>query len=88
MREVVEGLKPLPNLNDMACSSSHFQVMQVECAGSIANGRDGSRLQRGFPSRNIQPSRSIPTPNRPHVSPYNHNHLHWSPKPDIGQPSD
>ncbi|GLU01931.1 hypothetical protein SLE2022_192100 [Rubroshorea leprosula] len=88
MREVVEALKPLPNLNDMACSSSHFWVMEVERAGSIANARNGGRLQGGFPCRNIQPSRSIPTPNGPHVSPYNHNHLHWSPKPGVGQPSD
>ncbi|GKV08699.1 hypothetical protein SLEP1_g20297 [Rubroshorea leprosula] len=27
MSEVVEALKPLPNLNDMACSSFHFQAM-------------------------------------------------------------
>ncbi|GKV08695.1 hypothetical protein SLEP1_g20293 [Rubroshorea leprosula] len=88
MSEVVEALKPLPNLNDVACSSSHFQVMPAECAGSVANARNGGRLQGGFPSSNGQPSRSIPTPNGPHVSPYNLNHLHRSPKPDVGQPSE
>ncbi|GLT36153.1 hypothetical protein SLA2020_105490 [Shorea laevis] len=88
MSEVVEALRPLPNLNDMACSSTHFQVMQAERAGSVANTRNGGRLQGGFPYRNVRLSRSIPTPNGPHVSPYNLNHLNRSPKPDVGQPSE
>ncbi|GKU97150.1 hypothetical protein SLEP1_g10330 [Rubroshorea leprosula] len=59
--------------------------MQAECVGSIANARIGGRVQGGFPSRNVRPSKSISMPNGPHVSPYHHNQLHQSPKPDFGQ---
>ncbi|GLU11108.1 hypothetical protein SLE2022_278770 [Rubroshorea leprosula] len=82
MSEVVEALKPLTNLKDMACSSSHFQGMQAERVGSIAKARIGGRVQGGFPSRNVRPSRSIYMPNGPHVSPYHHNQ-----QPDVGQSS-
>ncbi|KAL6324912.1 hypothetical protein AAG906_019820 [Vitis piasezkii] len=70
MSEVVEALKPLPNLKDMA----------TERMGST-NSRSGIRAQAGFLSRNGQPNRSLSMPNGPHASPYNHNHPHRSPKP-------
>ncbi|KAK7860879.1 putative serine/threonine-protein kinase pix7 [Quercus suber] len=82
MSEVVEALKPLPNLKEMACSSSFFQAMQAERMGSYPNARNCSRIQTGF-SRNGQPTRSLSIPNGPHVSPYHHHHLHRSPKPRV-----
>ena len=82
MSEVVEALKPLPNLKDMASSSSFFQTMQAErIGGSNPNSRSGVRVQAGFLSRNGQPNRSLSIPNGPHASPYNHNLPHRSPKP-------
>ncbi|GMY13613.1 probable serine/threonine-protein kinase PIX7 [Fagus crenata] len=85
MSEVVEVLKPLPNLKDMACSSSYFQAMQAERMGSYPNARNGSRMQTGL-SRNGQPARSLSIPNGPHASPYHHHHLHRSPKPSVSKP--
>ncbi|KAK9272993.1 hypothetical protein L1049_003374 [Liquidambar formosana] len=84
MSEVVEALKPLPNLKDMASSSSYFQAMQAERVGI---NRNGMRVQAGFVPRNGQPVRSLSIPNGPHVSPYHHNHPHRSPKPNAGQQS-
>lgn len=81
MSEVVEALKPLPDLKDMACSSSHFQAMQ---AGSSTNARTGSRLL-GVGSTSARPARGSSTPNAPHVSPFHHNHPHRSPKPNAGK---
>ncbi|GLT40583.1 hypothetical protein SLA2020_147040 [Shorea laevis] len=63
MSKVVEALKPLLNLKDVACSSSHFWGKKGECAGSIANTRISGRVQGGFPSRYVRPSRSISMPN-------------------------
>ncbi|WRX15659.1 Serine-threonine/tyrosine-protein kinase [Theobroma cacao] len=40
MSEVVEALKPLPNLKDMASSSYYFQTMQAERIGSSPNARN------------------------------------------------
>ncbi|XP_059670310.1 serine/threonine-protein kinase PBL34-like [Cornus florida] len=83
MSEVVESLKLLPNLKDMACSSSYFQAMQVERAGMNKNARHGSRLlQAGLVSKNGQPTRSFSIPNGPHASPFHHNHPLRSPKPN------
>ncbi|VVA20143.1 PREDICTED: probable [Prunus dulcis] len=80
MSEVVEVLKPLPTLKDMASSSSYFQALQIERPGSNPNSRNGSRGQAGV-SRNGQPTRSRSLPNGPHASPYHLNHPHRSPKP-------
>ena len=45
MSEVVEALKPLPNLKDMASSSSFFQTLQAErIGGSNPNSRSGVRV--------------------------------------------
>jgi hypothetical protein len=85
MSEVVEALKPLPNLKDMACSSSYFQAMQSERMGSYPNARNGIRIQTGL-SRNRQPTRSLSIPNALHASPYHHNHLYRSPKPSVWKP--
>ncbi|XP_073014618.1 serine/threonine-protein kinase PBL34-like [Primulina eburnea] len=46
MSEVVEALKPLPNLKDMASSSYHFQTVQVERVGSNPNSRNGQHHPR------------------------------------------
>ncbi|KAL6994231.1 Serine/threonine-protein kinase pbl34, partial [Sarracenia purpurea var. burkii] len=86
MSEVVEALKPLPNLKDMACSSSYFQAMQVERAGINPNARNGIKLQTGVLLKNGQPTRSLSIPNGQHASPYRHNYPHRSPKPIIGPP--
>ncbi|XVF14238.1 hypothetical protein REPUB_Repub09cG0040900 [Reevesia pubescens] len=86
MSEIVEALKPLPNLKDMACTSSHFRAIQIERLGSTSKPRTGSRLQAGLSLRNGQPTRSLSSPNGPHVSPYHNNHPQRSPKPNAGKP--
>ncbi|XP_031287328.1 probable serine/threonine-protein kinase PIX7 isoform X3 [Pistacia vera] len=80
MSEVVEALKPLPNLKDMASSSYYFQSMQADHNRSNRNSKNGGRTQVGFITRNgQQPMRSLSNPNG-HASPY---HLHHpSPKPN------
>ncbi|CAM8997880.1 unnamed protein product [Rhodiola kirilowii] len=77
MSEVVEELKPLPGMKDMASSSSYFQAMHLERVTSL--NRNANRLQGG--SRSVQPARSLSLPNGPHVSPCNqmHNQPHKSP---------
>ncbi|THF99489.1 hypothetical protein TEA_016361 [Camellia sinensis var. sinensis] len=52
MSEVVEALKPLPNLKDMASSSYYFQTMQAD--RSSPNARNGLRTHVGSFSRNGQ----------------------------------
>ncbi|GAV69807.1 Pkinase domain-containing protein [Cephalotus follicularis] len=69
MSEVVETLKPLPNLKDMASSSYYFQTMQADRARSNVNTKNGIRTQGGFVSRNGQPTRSFSSLNGPRASP-------------------
>ncbi|KAF6155698.1 hypothetical protein GIB67_007135 [Kingdonia uniflora] len=77
MSEVVEVLKPLLDLKDMARSSYHFQAMQAERSGSM-NGRNGLRTQAGFVTRNVQqPMRSLSVPNGSQAR------HHPSPKPTV-----
>lgn len=82
MSEVVEALKPLLHLKDMASSSYFFQSMQAEraTARSVSeNGRNGFKAQGSF-ARNAQPpARSLSNGAGP-VSPY---HQHPSPKPAV-----
>ncbi|KAF8378397.1 hypothetical protein HHK36_029736 [Tetracentron sinense] len=86
MSEVVEALKPLLKLKDMASSSYYFQTMQADRAGSNPNSRNCIRTQASL-SRNGQPTRSLSIPNGSHASPYHyHHHLHQSPKPNGKQP--
>ncbi|RXH89529.1 hypothetical protein DVH24_031886 [Malus domestica] len=78
MSEVVEVLKPLPDLNDMARSSYYYQALQAP--GSNPNSRNGGRgLVRV--SRNGQPTRTRSMPNGPHASPFHLYHLNRSPRP-------
>ncbi|KAF5178310.1 Receptor-like serine/threonine-protein kinase [Thalictrum thalictroides] len=80
MSEVVEILKPLPNLKDMAISSPHFQTMQMERAGANnPNARNGLRSPALSLSRNGQSMRSPSISKGSHASPY-HNY-HRSPMP-------
>ncbi|KAF5945064.1 hypothetical protein HYC85_015292 [Camellia sinensis] len=70
MSEVVEALKPLPNLKDMASSSYYFQTMQAD--RSSPNARNGLRTHVGSFSRNGQQHpRSLSIPNGSQASPYN-----------------
>ena len=86
MSEVVEALKPLPHLKDMAYISSQFQAIQIERMGSTSKSRTGGRVEAGMSLRNGQPTRSLSSPNGPHVSPYHNNLLQRSSKPNVGQP--
>ncbi|XP_010931889.1 serine/threonine-protein kinase PBL34 isoform X2 [Elaeis guineensis] len=82
MSEVVEVLKPLINLKDMASSSYFFQSMQAERAAANSNnqtGRNGLKSQASFPRNGHQPVRSLS--NGSHPSPYRQ-----SPKPNDKQP--
>ncbi|XP_058105244.1 serine/threonine-protein kinase PBL34-like isoform X2 [Magnolia sinica] len=81
MSEVVEALKPLLNLKDMASSSYYFQTMQAERAAANPNNpnaRNGMKSQASM-TRNGQPMRSLSY--GAHASPY-----HQSPKPNGKQP--
>ncbi|KAE8669601.1 putative receptor-like protein kinase [Hibiscus syriacus] len=85
MSEVVEALKPLPNLKDMACSTSQFEAIQIERMASSSKSRTGNRVPVASSTRNGQHARSPLTPNGPQISPFN-NHLYRSPKPNAGKP--
>ncbi|KAJ0977885.1 hypothetical protein J5N97_013359 [Dioscorea zingiberensis] len=70
MSEVVEALKPLLNLKDMASSSYYFQSMQAErvAASNNQNGRNGLKTNGSF-GKNGQPMRSLSN-GASHASPY------------------
>ncbi|KAF5933537.1 hypothetical protein HYC85_029708 [Camellia sinensis] len=87
MSEVIEQLKPLPDLKDMACSSSYFQAMQAERAGMInPYTRNVTKQQTRALPKNGQPARSPSLPNGQYASPHHLNYPHRSPKPIIRQP--
>lgn len=73
MSDVVEALKPLPHLKDMASSSYYFQTMQAE---RLKNGSGRSQGGSGFGSRNGQHQPVFRTLSSPHgqhgSSPYRH----------------
>ncbi|XP_061375875.1 serine/threonine-protein kinase PBL34-like isoform X1 [Gastrolobium bilobum] len=80
MSEVVQALKPLQNLKDMAISSYHFQVVRVDRTMSMPNSKNGMQTQLASSlSRKGQPVRILSSPNGPHASPYHH--YVKSPKP-------
>ncbi|KAM5581468.1 serine/threonine-protein kinase PBL34-like [Rosa sericea] len=79
MSEVVEALKPLPSLKDMASSSYHFQTMQAARTRSNLNAKNGIRTQAIFVPRNGQPVRSLSSPKGPPASPC---YPQKSPKPN------
>lgn len=82
MSEVVEVLKPLLNLKDMASSSYYFQSMQAErvAASNSQNARNGLKTNGSF-GKNGQPIRSLSN-GASHASPYNQQ----SPKVDGKHP--
>ncbi|XP_065876914.1 serine/threonine-protein kinase PBL34-like isoform X2 [Euphorbia lathyris] len=80
MSEVVETLKPLPNLKDMASSSYYFQTMQAERSKSNTHTKNGVKTQGGFVTRNGQPLRSLSSLSDTRTSPYNQ--PYQSPKPN------
>ncbi|CAL9092446.1 hypothetical protein MUK42_30556 [Musa troglodytarum] len=78
MSEVVEVLKPLINLKDMASSSYFFQTMQTERTMAHSNSvgaRNGMKPQGSFGRNGQPPMRSLS--HGAHASPY-----HQSPKPN------
>lgn len=81
MSEVVDALKPLPNLKDMASSSYYFQTMQADRVRASPNARNGQPI--GPHQRNGQQPglRSLSIPHGSHASPYHHHQYHPSPKP-------
>ncbi|TVU09290.1 hypothetical protein EJB05_42769 [Eragrostis curvula] len=80
MSQVVEALKPLINLKDMASSSYFYQTMQAERMGhsSSMNGRNshGIKTQGSFARNGQQPMRSLS--DGPRASPFR-----YSPKPNV-----
>ncbi|XP_014513200.1 probable serine/threonine-protein kinase PIX7 [Vigna radiata var. radiata] len=70
MSEVVQALKPLPSLKDMAISSYHFQIARVDRTMSMPNHKNGIRTQIVSVSRKGQPVRTLSSSNVPHGSPY------------------
>lgn len=70
MSQVVEVLKPLLNLKDMASSSYFFQSMQHGRGASLANahGSQSMKVQSSFAQNRQQPMRSLSY--GPHASPY------------------
>ena len=85
MSDVVEALKPLPCLKDMAYSSSYFQAMQSERDSSNPSAQNGSSVRPGL-SRNVQPTKSFPKFNVHHASPCHGNSYYRSPIPKAGEP--
>ncbi|KAK9064535.1 hypothetical protein SSX86_015917 [Deinandra increscens subsp. villosa] len=89
MSEVVESLKPLPALKDMASSSYYFQTIQSERVGSSPNGRNGRngvRVQNGSFSRNgSQHPRSLSISSSTRASPFHQQSTQNSPKPNEKQ---
>ncbi|CAL5369917.1 unnamed protein product [Camellia sinensis] len=62
MNEVIEQLKPLPDLKDMACSSSYFQAMQAEWAGIInPYTRNGTKQQTSITKEWATSTEPLPT---------------------------
>ncbi|XP_050223541.1 serine/threonine-protein kinase PBL34-like isoform X2 [Mercurialis annua] len=80
MSEVVETLKPLPGMKDMASSSYYFQTMQTDRNKSNMHTKNGIRTQPGFMTRNGQPLRSLSSLSDTRASPYNQ--PYQSPKPN------
>uniref|UniRef100_A0A0A9D635 Protein kinase domain-containing protein n=1 Tax=Arundo donax TaxID=35708 RepID=A0A0A9D635_ARUDO len=70
MSQVVEVLKPLQNLKDIASSSYFFQSMQHERATSLASplGSQSMKARSTFARNGQQPMRSLSY--GPHASPY------------------
>nr|GLL26618.1 probable receptor-like protein kinase At5g15080 [Ipomoea trifida] len=85
MSEVVETLKPLPQMKDMACDSPYFRVMKSRFASANPSSRNSHRLEPGLAFQKRRPARSlsIPVRNAPLASPYNNTLHHRSPKPSI-----
>ena len=83
MSEVVEALKPLPNLKDMASSSYYFQTMQADRIRSSPMARNGYHAGAGPVPKNGQQLRSYSVANGSHTSPYHHQQPHPSPKPNV-----
>ncbi|KAG8634229.1 serine/threonine-protein kinase PBL34 isoform X2 [Manihot esculenta] len=81
MSEVVETLKPLPNLKDMASSSYYFQTMQADRNKSNMQNKNGTRTPAGFVTRNGQTLRSLSSLSDSRASPYNQ--PYQSPKPTV-----
>ncbi|KAF5764258.1 putative protein kinase RLK-Pelle-RLCK-VIIa-2 family [Helianthus annuus] len=86
MSEVVESLKPLPALKDMASSSFYFQNIQSERVGSSPNARNLARAQNGSFSRNgSQHPRSLSISSSTRASPFHQQMIQNSPKPNEKQ---
>ncbi|KAL2546883.1 putative receptor-like protein kinase [Forsythia ovata] len=81
MSEVVNALKPLLNLKDMASSSYYFQTMQTERVGLSTNTKNGLRTRGSFMRNGQQHPRSLSISNGSHVSPH-HQSANNSPKPN------
>ncbi|KAI3714252.1 hypothetical protein L1987_72849 [Smallanthus sonchifolius] len=77
MSEVVESLKPLPALKDMASSSYYFQTIQSERVGSSPNVRNGSLSRNGS-----QHPRSLSISSSTRASPFHQQLTQNSPKPN------
>ncbi|KAL9240886.1 hypothetical protein vseg_015056 [Gypsophila vaccaria] len=81
MSEVVETLKPLPTLKDMASSSYYFQTMQgdrVRPSPSARNSQANGQNQRNGQQPGL---RSLSIPNGAYASPFHHQQYQPSPKP-------
>ncbi|CAA3017554.1 probable receptor kinase At5g15080 [Olea europaea subsp. europaea] len=82
--EVVNALKPLLNLKDMAGSSYSFQTMQAERVRPSPNANNGLWTRGSFMKNDQQHPRSLSIPNGSHVSRHQQS-ANNSPKPD-GKP--
>ncbi|KAL6513859.1 Serine/threonine-protein kinase pbl34 [Orobanche hederae] len=87
MSEVVEVLKPLPNLKDMASSSYYIQPVQFDRAESSPNEKSGVRAQGSFFKNEQQQLRRLPSSNgsNSRATPY-HQFARNSPKSNGKKP--
>lgn len=80
MSEIVQALKPLPGLKDMAISSYQFRIARVDRTMSMPNAKKGVRSELvSLPSKGHKPVRTLSSSNYAHGSPYTHDNK--SPKP-------
>lgn len=70
MSEIVQALKPLPGLKDMAISSYHFQIARVDRTMSMPNPKNGIKTDLGSKSKKGQAVRTLSSSSYAHGSPY------------------
>lgn len=70
MSDIVQALKPLPNLKDMAVSSHQFKIARVDRTMSMPNPKNSVRTDLASLPKKGQPVRTLSSSNYGNGSPY------------------